>query len=269
MDGIIFTILALVMLFHPLGIYLLLKETEFDSRFYLANLSMTEIFRSLFAMLFLTLKTKSILAANICVMLSHSFKTPYYYSMFILTLDRFCEIYYHLSYPGTWFYKNKMIAIMIGWICWVGHVGFLFIFSASHNFRIAVMKEAINGGNMIHLILSCILVLQFIIVYGYITVKIFVINQRSTLKFGLVPFLVVGTFVLLNFIPDVVVAIDRPYFLTYAILSITVNSLTDVMIYVFLQKQIRQRFFKLFTRYRSVAHFSTSSAIERSASTRT
>ena len=118
---------ALVTTFHSIGIYLLTKEDSLNARFYLMSLSVSEIWSALIVAIYLSLDVKYKLALYVVIIIAHTMKAPYYFSMFILTLDRFCEIYFHMSYSNTWFYMNKIKVILIGWVFGIGHMIFLFI----------------------------------------------------------------------------------------------------------------------------------------------
>ena len=103
-ESVVITGLSIMLiLFHLIGIYLLRQEENYGPRLFLMSLSASEIYRAV-------LSTINSNAGDIEIIpyLGQTSKNPYFFSMIFLTLDRFLEIYYHMKYCGTWFYKNKL-----------------------------------------------------------------------------------------------------------------------------------------------------------------
>ena len=108
-------------IFHLLGIFLLTKVGELYSKYFLLSLSISEIIRTIGGVGISIISSKTQPLFNILFLCVHTVKTPYYISMILLTLGRFMELFYHMTFCHTWFYKGKFYLTAFGWILAIFH----------------------------------------------------------------------------------------------------------------------------------------------------
>ena len=226
---------------HSVGLYLISKASkEFKRRnAQIVNISVATI------LLGLVHEIRGFLPARnevrpYLLELKLTFKIPYYFSMIILSIDRFCAVYMHLRYPGSWIARSAFKMIPIPWSFQ------LFIMIPVFAFR----EKMKNPLRTITTITNILTVGVFFVVYPYLFLRF-----RRMLKKELypadhvkkerrkvfAPFTVMLTFIILQTIP-VTIAFSTTLIKTVHPL-LMVDGLVNGVIYIFLQREIRLRLF--------------------------
>lgn len=236
---------------HICGMYLLLKKRfSTNQRFLLLHLSTSEIgfcvgtFTRI-GLIFCGYKTSS----EYAVVVVHSLHFPFYIGIFLLTLERFLEIYLHMYYINCWFYKRKKVLSIISWCIGIAHISLTFFI---HKVYGITVEEILNIDNKFFMVLSLLLAIVFGFVYTYIFLslqKLEIKKRRRTLRHALIPFFIALSYIFFMAIPDIIIithtATDRT--MDYMRLLWRINLIGDAIIYIFLQPSIRRRLKHIFT----------------------
>ena len=170
--------------------------------------------------------------------------------------DRFFEIFLNIKYPLYVTKKKLTWTVVFGWL-----IAFLFAICA----RIFEIEGTFDAWTVIYstvLVLDIIIVLSAIITYTYFFLKVRKIQKQVTdnnkctrkivIKRFKVPLLMVATFLLFNVISTVLIIVlvttfnklseTRSAVIRHTAELLTISGfMSDVVIYVFLQKNLRIR----------------------------
>ena len=254
---------------HCLGIYLLsnLPQGKRNQDIIIMNLSIAEIFMSScdltqnilirFQKIYDTI-TNYFIIGHCCF-----FVIPSFLFMIVLTIDRFCEIHYHIKYP---LYIQKKMVMFILSICWLigalTAITMLLLRTYYHDDMATIIFEYFFP------IIEGIFIIIATITYCYIYSKfkeaapVFPkgttitqntnANERTVRKTNFfVPTLIIITFIIFVIAPDIANLIL--FYITKTgtnlhsnilLLFYVLGYICDATIYIFLQKNIRKLLFK-------------------------
>lgn len=189
---------------------------------------------------------------------------PLYAGLFLLTTERFLQVYQHLKYTNSWFDKNKKNLCIFSWVCTIVTV---IVMVTTHEMAFHRCKHILITV-LLSLIGTMILLFEFFLTYGYLFSKVNKLlpmelrrNCCTTIrrKF-LVPLLIIIMLVLFSVIPDSV----RVYQYLEEInnspditLLYIVHFICDGCIYLFFQPCLRRKCVSLFRGHSAKDRFST------------
>ena len=263
------TLFSVTALVHILGIYVLIKHSRLiarNQRTYLLSLSASEMSLSIghimLNIVYLVCSShlpKSIWVAVIEIIYYDGVWIVNLTTMIMLTLDRFAEVLLNLKYELYITRRKTLVVVgsiwLFGILTTVTFIILHFIYNI-HYFNISY--------RYIYPILDTVVVSNAIMVYSYIYIKRFNINkqilpsdqdyalpsnsvgkQRKKRKF-FVPFLILITFVLFVYIPDLIyftnisLRNEDDWFTRVSTVLYSINMLLDAVIYIFLQRGVRK-----------------------------
>ena len=247
---------SLSFLFHLFGLAVLykVKMPMANQKVITMNLAFAEMICSLFEAI---IAGKILLGRNDFLLNFIALSTIYAYkfAMLHLILDRFFDIYFHIRY-SYYFTKRRMIAIYV--FLWFTSAVFATVFAVlvkqKHQFNI-IMSTIIHS----FLVLDGLIVVVAILTYIYLYTKVIksderlpqsrrvVAKRRTTAKFR-IPCLIGITYIILNFSGSIMMSIFNEYHLTCkcrtlygtALCLIIIGIMTDAIIYIILQKDVRK-----------------------------
>lgn len=237
---------VLTIILHSYGIHLLVK-TNWEKHFLIINLSCTNILLCANTITYNVLKILLIETPlyYLAGIVGFSIVVSYFVSLFLLTKERFIEVYLHLRYCNSWFDRNKIRLSVAGWILSVSYI-IVMTTLWKLGFSEELIYYVIPRTN--EAVWQSVLVLQFVLVYGYLYVK-FQRAQRENqvLRHGLkrknifAPFFVVFSFIMLDTVPGVWMHFQEHEHSTNVIpLLYSLDLLCNSILYVFLRKDIRE-----------------------------
>ena len=175
---------------------------------------------------------------------------PFYFGMFLLTLQRFLEVYLHLRYFGCWFEQNQLLLCSMPW-CAFG------VFSVTLSLVYEIGLVSIVTTNLIcHIIsmsLTFLVILEFLAVYAYIFQKFrtFRYTRAGTRQHQhnpvakrprlYIPFLIVATYIIFIFVPDFVSVFFKHLYGQFLSVFYYFNVIADALIYIVLKPSVRMR----------------------------
>ena len=231
---------------HSIGLYLISKASkEFKRRnAQIVNISVAIV------LLGLVHEIRGFLPAGnefgpYLLELKLTLKIPYHFSMIILSIDRFCAVYMHLRYPGSWIARSAFKMTPIPWSFQ------LFIMIPVFAFG----EKMQNPLRTITTITNILTVGVFFIVYPYLFLRFRRMLKKELYPADQVkkerqkifaPFIVILTFVILQTIPVTIAFSTTLIKIVHPLLM--VDGLVNGVIYIFLQHEIRLRLF-MFCRY--------------------
>ena len=268
-DIISFVVLIFTFGFHTFGIYLLckLRENRTNQQMIILNLSMDELLCSIsdiiIVILFwsgMTYKREIMRTFNI---ISNIFYILQRLFIFLITLDRFLGAKLGLKYSVK-FSKRKAIAILIClWLTGLSFLVPLFLLPAGHrNDVFRIVYPTLDG-----LVVICALVTYIYIAKRLYSKGISEARRTSDQENKQVPAptkkllkmasLIIASFIIFVVIPDmiylvVVVLLKKQVAVLVNILTILwqLNLLADAIIYIFLQRRVREQFFRTISFWR-------------------
>ena len=242
---------------HVIGIYTLqtMKDSNIVQKCFLTQISLSEILLTLLNFTTMTSHAfrKHVQYKMFLDILTKSFAIPLYAGLFLLTAERFLQVYYHLNYRNSWFDQNKKKLCIIAWI-----LAFL-----TAVIMIVVHQAAYRHCNHVVISISLsllgtiILLVEFFMTYGYLFAKLYKLepNERKRnhcitirRKF-LVPLLTIIMLLVFSAVPDLIRVI------TYCVYKHDVPLITslyvihficDGIIYLFFQPSLRRKVAVLF-----------------------
>lgn len=171
----------------------------------------------------------------------YSVMFPFYFGMFFLTLDRFLAVFMNVKYARCWFVKCKLKLCYAMWIVFLIFFGILlYKLKMGQNIKFAFFVL-----HRIFAVFTFVLIVQMVIVYGYICYVIRHLkgsNQKRKKYKSVTAFLIVLTYVICMAIPDIItISINQTYEsrMTFKVLS-RFNILCDALIYIFMQADVRK-----------------------------
>ena len=262
------TIFILTILIHSCGTYILVKHKSLiarNQRLYLISLSTSEILLSLNHIVLDSAYLLTPLKRWVAVMEIVHYDALWLINLttiIVLTLDRFAEVFYNIKYDLYVTHRRTMQLVISLWI-----LGTL----TAVLFTVLYLIYAINYFDItyryIYPILDTAVVLNALIVYTYIYFKIALHNKRirhinihrqdislphqlntdqSNKQKFFVPILIVISFVVFIYIPDVIhfanmhILNEKKWFRRVSTFLYSLNMLSDAAIYIFLQRNIRK-----------------------------
>ena len=248
--------LAFVSLFlHSVGIYCLRMASRFsqaDDTIFLYNLSATDIFYNIKYILLTMLINLNILSYTINVILERvqsCVDIPYFSARIFFTLQRFFQVYLNLHYRNCWFERWKGYMCIGTWLMFI----LLFVvvtivehFLTSGSFH----KVFYEAADILSMVLSVIVVMLFVFVYGYLIMKALILRKNThTSKTApqkscndtrrlYIPFVMVFSFILLVIIPDKI-SYFHPEFGQYMLPFYLLCDISDAIVYLILKSEVR------------------------------
>lgn len=251
-------------LFHAIGIKLLITENNWNKQFkqgrtqgvlLLMNISISDILFSVqnIFRFFMEYYEINKLATIIAIMdvITYGIGIPFYWGMFLLTMQRFLEVYLHLRYYGCWFEKRQFLLCMTTWfVCLLFSSSLIAMCVA----QVVLMKTVRSVCQVISTSLTFVVIVEFIIVYSYIFKKFraihcnkknrshnhrcYIAKRRSRIY---VPFFIVMTFIVFIGIPDFISAFGAHFYSNFIYIFYYINVLSDALIYIALKPNNRGR----------------------------
>ena len=175
------------------------------------------------------------------------FLLVYFASLFLITMQRLLEVYLHMSYEGSVFEIQKQNICIVSWLfslVYIAVVSIALCLGVSQNMiynRIPYVYESVW---------QAVLVLQFLLVYGYLYGKFResqkktrsdsrafpYLRRRSTL---FVPFIVVLSFIILDTVPGVLLSVLSDYNINLITFLYSLDMLCNSLLYIFIRKDVR------------------------------
>ena len=253
-------------LFHIIGIVLLITENRRKSRqsrqqggtrsvLLLVNISISDIAFSIQNIIRSALQHYQIKdianASAIMDVMTYSLGIPFYCGMFLLTIQRFLEVYLHLKYYRCWFEKRQSLLCLTTWCA-----GLLFAVSliVVHKTQLATMVIIQTICRIVSIVMTFVVILEFIFVYSYIFRKFHTIHYKNKQKAGhhivakrrrrriYIPFFIVMTFIIFIGIPDFISVFFAQFYSKFIYIFYYVNVIVDALIYIALKPTTRSRF---------------------------
>ena len=254
-------------LFHIIGIILLITETRRKSRqlsgqqggtrsvLLLVNISISDIAFSVQNIIRSAIQHYQIkdiaTASAIMDIITYSLGLPFYCGMFLLTMQRFLEVYLHLKYYRCWFEKKQSLLCLTTWFA-----GLLFAASLIVVFKtqLATMATLQTICRIVSIVMTFVVILEFILVYWYIFRKFHNIHYKNKRKTGhcvvakrrrrriYIPFFIVMTFIVFIGIPDFISVFFARFYSKFVYMFYYVNVIVDAVIYIALKPTTRGRF---------------------------
>ena len=226
---------------HSVGLYLISKVSkEFKRRnVQIVNVSVATILLGLVHEIRSVLPTGNQVRPYL-LELKLTFKIPYYLSMIILSIDRFCAVYMHLRYPSSWIARSTFKMTAIPWSFQLVILISVFVFREKIKKplrTITTITNILTGG-------------VFFIVYPYLFLRFREMIKKEMYPTEQVkkerrkifaPFTVMLTFVILQTIPVTIAFSTTLVKMVHPLLM--VDGLVNGIIYIFLQHEIRRRLF--------------------------
>lgn len=227
-----------------------------QQKYFLINLSIAEMGKCLVSLIYKMLQNDSALHEIIKVRASiyylritnTALHFPLFAVMFLLTQDRFFAIYLHMKYPGTWYYKMRNKLISVGWLlCGL----YIVVVTSISEIKAEYLKYVSKIHVKLFPSLSILLILQFCIVYGYIVVKIWWLQNgqsRHLNNKSILTFVIVISYVIFKGIPDIALMYYGHYghllpttWAGYHDVGTRLNILTDALMYIYMQSFVREK----------------------------
>ena len=250
---------AIGIIFHTIGIVLLVTEnrrTHFRqctrSVLLLANISISDISFSLQNILRSVLQhyqIKGIEAASaIMDIITYSLGIPFYCGMFLLTMQRFLEVHLHLRYYRCWFERKQFLLCLTTWFASLLYAApFIVVYKT----KLASMATLQTICRVMSIVMTFVVILEFVLVYSYIFRKFrtihcnikwkchFVVAKRRRRIY--IPFFIVMTFIILIGIPDFISVFFARFYSKFIYMFYYVNVIVDALIYIALKPTTRGR----------------------------
>lgn len=241
---------TVTLLLHLYGIRLLCRDS-WKKHFLLINVALTNIMMCICSYLKLILKLTNAKDAEryLIGVVATGFLLTYFASLFLITLQRFLEVYLHMAYEASVFEIQKQHICFTSWFFSLVYIG-----AASIALTLGVSKYMIYDliPHIYESVWQGILVLQFILVYGYIYVKF---RESRNLPFSgnshiqpflrrrkvFVPFLVVFSFIILDTVPGVLLNFSSGYNINLITFLYTLDMLCNSFLYIFIRKDVRRQ----------------------------
>ena len=236
---------VLVIALHAYGIRLLvaLKNSMGPRHVFIANFSMWNIFWAVTNLVRYPLQR--CLHGELYVywiLGTEGARIPFYLAILYITIDRFLQLFLHLSYCECFFSKHKValsVLAFVLYIAWLAVVIPLFVErKLSLSFLIRCTSLYISGAFHVAIFLI------FLTVYSYIGHKLLVANtqigqRRASLRKLAVPCIIVITFILLETLPDCFIFFGMARYGGWTIFLFRVDALSNALVYIFLQPKIK------------------------------
>lgn len=262
---LILVISSLACFFNFLGLHMMsAQKTSITlQKYLLVNLSVNEILRCATTLVEIALlentnvrNIKPGICSHYLQVTKEALFFPFFTVMMLLTQDRFCAAYLHIKYRSSWFRAHAKLLNIIGWcLCGVYIVVLTTISELKHHwlkhFGVALTK--------VFPVLTMVLIIQCFITYTYVIVVIRRIKNRhpsrvqNNYKELLLCFIIL-TYVILKGIPDIryfISPVANKAMSHYLHIGEHLNMLSDPLIYIFMQTNIRLHLTKLSQRFRA------------------
>lgn len=244
-------------LLHSIGVYCLCCKdtrksialhaqiTKSQTNFLLLNLCICDIIFSLQNICRTIAKDRfnSDVAVTILDILVYNLGLPFYFGMFALTLQRFLEVFLHMSYRNSWFNRHKENLCVVSWLICI----FVSV-SAITAYKMNVIDSAhvTRVGGIVSMAFTSVVVIEFFIVYGYIFQKFrmmrcadrsnryggrHIVARKKRKRQLYIPFFIVATFIMFISIPDFVIVFSGVYS-NYLNLLYYLNVIADALVYL-------------------------------------
>lgn len=252
LEGVNLSLRTITLLLHLYGIRLLCHDS-WKKHFLLINVALTNIMMCLCSYLKLILKLTDAKYAEryLIGVVATGFLLAYFASLFLITLQRFLEVYLHMAYEVSVFGMQKQHICVTSWLFSV-----LYISAVSIALHLGVSKHLIYDliPHIYESVWQGILVLQFILVYGYLYVK-FRESRKLPCDGGgnshmrpylrrrtvFVPFIVVFSFIILDTVPGVLLNFSSGYNINLITFLYTLDMLCNSLLYIFIRKDVRRQ----------------------------
>ncbi|XP_066922175.1 C5a anaphylatoxin chemotactic receptor 1-like [Clytia hemisphaerica] len=175
--------------------------------------------------------------------ITYAIGIPFYFGMFLLTMQRFLEVYFHMRYYRCWFQRKQYLFCVTTWFTGVVFAIPLLVLYVKKTVSIATIKQACR---ILSMILTLIVILEFILVYSYIFNKFRAVRytrERHITKRPriYIPFLIVATFIIFISIPDFLSVFFQQSLPKFLFLFYYINVIVDALIYIALKPTTRGR----------------------------
>ena len=245
LEGVNLSLRTVTLLLHLYGIRLLCRDS-WKKHFLLINVALTNIMMCLCSYLKLILKLTDAEHAEryLIGVVATGFLLAYFASLFLITLQRFLEVYLHMAYEGSVFDIQKQQICATSWL-----FSLLYICAVSIALRLGVSKHLLYDliPHIYESVWQGILVLQFVLVYGYLYVKFRESRNLPHMRPFLrrrtvfVPFIVVLSFIILDTVPGVLLNFLSGYNINLITFLYTLDMLCNSLLYIFIRKDVRRQ----------------------------
>jgi len=234
---------AVVVLLHLYGIYMLWRVGVLSSSKYvlIASFSLSNILFAMHNLVRFPIYAHFLDVYMYLSVVVEGVRIPFYGMMVLLTLERFLEVYLHMLYYESFFNKKKFYLALLLWLlflAWtIGSVTALYM---------GIPLEKIVFVISVHFSLAAhsIIIVQFLLVYAYVYVKILLFkngeNSASRRKI-FIPFFIVLTFIFFDTVPDLFIIFAGKKYSSWILLLFRLDTLFNAIIYMFLQPVVKQR----------------------------
>ena len=262
------SLFSLTLLLHIFGMYLLAKYSNGvarNQRLYLVSLSASEILLALHHIIINTVQFITSFPLPNTIWLTVMQIIHYdgvwiinFGTMIMLTLDRLAEVLLNIKYPLYVTRRKTILVLLTVWL--VGIITVIMFTTLYFTYNVNYFDISYR---YIYPVLDTAVVLTAIFVYSYIYVKLrrnkrclpkfnrsvhmdqCAVNRSNKRKF-FAPFLILITFLVFIYIPDVIhftnmhLLKNQVWFKRICAVLYAMNMISDATIYIFLQKSIRK-----------------------------
>ena len=253
---VLFTMNAMVILLHAIGLYLLLTHRVGRSKqIILINLAIVDILFAILWILHLACELLNIPIVDYLVILKGATGLVLYYILSLLCIDRVLEVYLHLNYATSLIYTHKTAFAFFGWV--IGGAGLVILelgkAFAHWEVTLTIHRYIYMGGDVLVLLTALPAYVYLYQKYRESNSKMakFSLNNRikSRGQGFLIPYMIILSFFCFFVIPDIVVIALGGSTEHQHLLNIVnkLNFLADAVVYIFLQTSLRKRVLRYVT----------------------
>ena len=232
---------SLVLILHIIGQYLLWKTNQRKKEIFIVSVSLSNIVFCVYVILCFPL---DYFIPGICMHSTIAISgaiIPFHGSLILLTLERFLEVYYHMKYKLSWFFRNRVTLCLIIWVAWP--MLFLIIMVAFYKYQIPYEKIRYFLFTYFDTAGQLMVTFHFLFVYIYLYYKTRDISRDRMHSKLFLPFLLVLTFTVFETIPALIFVV-RGHFHILVWLLYCMDMLCNVLFYIFLQPNVRKLLYK-------------------------
>lgn len=228
---------ALVICLHILGIFLLWKTKHMKKDMTILSISLTNIIFSVYCIMCFGMnnemmcKYSTIIVSGVII--------PFHVSLILLTLERFFEVYFHMTYHLSCFYRYRVHMCVTVWILWPvmsSIVTLATMYEKYERIKTYIFSYFDTFGQIT-------VAICFFSVYTYLYIKF-----RTTLggqavirhKKLFMPFFIVLTFTIFEVIPGILVSAKELHSEVIIWYLYSVDMLSNALLYIFIQPNVRE-----------------------------
>jgi len=240
-EGVNLGVRSITLLLHLYGIHLLWRD-NWKKHFFLINVALTNVAMCVCSCtkLVLVLLENEHAVRYLLGIIATGFLLSYFESLFLLTVQRFLEVFLHMSYTNSFFETHKQRICAISWL--------------SSLVYITAMTVALHRGVPEHIIYDTVphvyetvwqfvLVLQFFVVYGYLYTKFRQSGKTPSLRRRtlFVPFIIVFSFIIFDTVPGILMYFLTEYNINVITFLYSLDMLCNSLLYIFIRKDVREQ----------------------------